>query len=221
MTIAETASQGYTGNVKLSKRDERFLQSTRGRIVSLLRGTSLTVDELSQELQLTDNAVRAHLATLERDGLVEQKGSRPGVRKSHHTFALSQEGDQLFPKAYDLLLNQLLTTLKGRLPVSELEAALEQAGRALAGAVPQSSDLETRLLAAIRVLAELGGSAVLERCPDRYVIASQACPLARVVCEHPEVCQLARASLETIIGRKVKETCTQGAAPKCRFEVPI
>ena len=41
---------------------QRFFSSTRGRIVALLRRTSRTVDELAQALDLTDNAVRAHLA---------------------------------------------------------------------------------------------------------------------------------------------------------------
>jgi predicted ArsR family transcriptional regulator len=50
--------------------DRTFFESTRGRIVALLRRTGLTVDELAQELGLTANGVRAHLATLERDGIV-------------------------------------------------------------------------------------------------------------------------------------------------------
>jgi predicted ArsR family transcriptional regulator len=52
--------------------DERFFDSTRGQIVMMLRGATRTVDELAKELELTDNAVRAHLTTLERDGLVKQ-----------------------------------------------------------------------------------------------------------------------------------------------------
>src|SRR5207249_6425780 len=59
--------------------DERFFASTRGRIVQLLRRATSTVDELAEALGLTDNAVRAHLAILERDGLVQQKGVRRGV----------------------------------------------------------------------------------------------------------------------------------------------
>ena len=47
-----------------TRRDERFFSSTRGRVVSLLRGGSRTVDELAGELELTDNAIRAHLAHL-------------------------------------------------------------------------------------------------------------------------------------------------------------
>jgi predicted ArsR family transcriptional regulator len=54
--------------MQLSHRNQRFFASTRGRIVTLLRRSSHTVEELAQALDLTDNAVRAHLATLERDG---------------------------------------------------------------------------------------------------------------------------------------------------------
>ena len=44
-----------------------FFASTRGQIVTLLRRSSRTVDELTQALDLTHTAVRAHLASLERD----------------------------------------------------------------------------------------------------------------------------------------------------------
>ena len=57
--------------MKPTKLDQRFLESTRGRIVTLLRGSPRTVKELATGLELTDNAVRAHLTTLERDGLVQ------------------------------------------------------------------------------------------------------------------------------------------------------
>jgi predicted ArsR family transcriptional regulator len=49
---------------------ERLLASTRGEIIALLRRS---VGEMAEELKLTDNAIRSHLAALERDGLVEQR----------------------------------------------------------------------------------------------------------------------------------------------------
>ena len=55
--------------------DERFFQSTRGRIVTLLRRSKSTVEGLARALDLTDNGVRAHLGVLERDGIVRQRGS--------------------------------------------------------------------------------------------------------------------------------------------------
>ncbi|MDQ6693441.1 MAG: hypothetical protein M3014_03335 [Chloroflexota bacterium] len=42
----------------------------------LCSGAPRTVDDVAQELELTSNAVRADTTNLERDGLVEQQGSR-------------------------------------------------------------------------------------------------------------------------------------------------
>jgi len=47
----------------------------RGQIVTLLGRSGRTVEELARVLGFTDNGVRAHLAVLERDGLVRQRGS--------------------------------------------------------------------------------------------------------------------------------------------------
>jgi hypothetical protein len=50
-------------------------------------------------------------------------GVRRGARKPHFTYTLTDDADRLFPKAYDALLNQLLSVLKGRLKPREIEAA--------------------------------------------------------------------------------------------------
>ncbi|MFL5701844.1 MAG: helix-turn-helix transcriptional regulator, partial [Ktedonobacteraceae bacterium] len=92
--------------------NQRFFESTRGRIITLLRRSSRTVEELAQALDLTDNAVRAHLATLERDGLVRQQGTRRGTGKPAFVYELTPETEQLFPKAYGSVLRELLHVLK-------------------------------------------------------------------------------------------------------------
>src|SRR5215218_5826773 len=155
--------------MKTTKLDERFFDSTRGRIVSLLRDGSSTVNELASKLELTDNAVRAHLLSLERDGLIRQSGVQRGPRKPHYAYELTDEAERLFPKAYDALLNQLITALKGRLPPSALEDVLREVGRSLAGrhsADGSSADLEGRLQNALEVLRAIGGTPSVERDDD-------------------------------------------------------
>ncbi|MCA1666754.1 MAG: helix-turn-helix domain-containing protein, partial [Thermomicrobia bacterium] len=88
--------------------NKRFWGSTRGRIITLLRRASRTVDELAQTLDLTDNAVRAQIATLKQDGLVEQRGVRRSTSKPAYAYDLTPEAEQLFPKAYAPALAQLL-----------------------------------------------------------------------------------------------------------------
>src|SRR5918997_1467522 len=152
--------------MQTTKLDERFFDSTRGRIVSLLRAGSSTVNDLASKLELTDNAVRAPLLTLERDGLVRQSGVQRGPRKPHFAYELTAEAERLFPKAYDALLNQLITALKGRLPPAALEDVLREVGRSLAARHSSDrtpDDLEGRVQNALGVLKTIGGSPSVER----------------------------------------------------------
>src|SRR3954454_23138598 len=92
--------------------DRRFFASTRGRIVELLRRSSRTVEELAGALDLTDNAVRGHLAALERDRLVQQQGTRRGAGKPAFEYVLTREAEGLFPKAYAPVLGNVLAVLQ-------------------------------------------------------------------------------------------------------------
>jgi|SRR5215217_734327 len=201
--------------------DKRFFDSTRGQIVTLLRSAPCTVEELAGKLNLTDNAVRAHLATLERDGLVKQSGLRRGPRKPHFTYVLTEEADKLFPKAYDALLNQLIAVLKTRLDPAEIENVLREVGRALAANSPagQNASLEDRVQTALKVLEAIGGAAEVERDGEKLVIASSGCPLAAAVSVHPEVCRLAETLVGEIVKVPVEERCDRSGRPKCRFEL--
>ena len=205
-----------------TKLDKRFFDSSRGRIVTLLRGSARTVNELAEELELTDNAVRAHLLSLERDGLIRQGGVQRGTRKPHFTYELTSEAESLFPKAYDALLNQLISALKGRLTPEALQEVLREVGRSLAANANSDrtkDDLETRISKALKALEAIGGAAQSEKNGDTFVIKSGSCPLATAVAEHPEVCQLTEALLAEIIGRKVRERCDRDGSPRCAFEI--
>jgi predicted ArsR family transcriptional regulator len=201
--------------------DKRFFDSTRGQIVTLLRSAPCTVEELAGKLNLTDNAVRAHLSTLERDGLVRQSGLRRALRKPHFTYVLTEEADRLFPKAYDALLNQLIAVLKTRLEPAEIEDVLRVVGRALAAdaSTGQTLSLESRVQTALKVLEAIGGAAEVEQQGDKLVIVSSGCPLAAAVSMHPEVCRLAETLVAEIVKVPVEERCDRTGRPKCRFEL--
>jgi predicted ArsR family transcriptional regulator len=203
---------------------ERFLASTRGRIVALLRRSPRTVNELAAELDLTDNAVRAHLATLERDGLVQQSGSRPGFRKPNLTYELTTEAGQFFPKPYGAVLGQLLTVLAERMTPDELEALLREVGRRIAARYAGqvgAADLRERVAEAVAVLGELGGLAEVEPGDGALVVRGFDCPLAGVVESHPAACRLAEALLAELVGVPVAECCQHGTPPRCAFTVPL
>lgn len=208
--------------MKGTKFGQNFFESTRGQVIGLLRRGVGTVEELSTKLELTDNAVRAHLATLERDGLVERRGTQPGLRKPHVHYVLTAEAEQLYPKAYSTLFNQLLTVLKRRVGAEELESILTEVARSLAvGNTPDDHEtLESRAARAISMFESMGGAPALKDEGDKVLIASvTSCPFDTSVSRHPEVCRLAETFISEVTGLKVKEHCQKGERPKCSFEI--
>jgi predicted ArsR family transcriptional regulator len=203
-----------------SKWGQRFFNSTRGKVVALLRERKHTVDELAQELDLTDNAVRSHISALERDGLVRQDGLRRGVGKPSFDYDLTHEAEELFPKAYRQVLNQLLTVLHADLGGEEATRLMQRIGEQLAPA-PLSHDetRQERLERAVSLLAELGGVARIEHQEDKSVIAGNSCPLADVAAEHGEVCDLTAAMIAQYTGLDVCADCDRSGRPRCRFEI--
>jgi predicted ArsR family transcriptional regulator len=203
--------------------DRKFFESTRGRVVTLLRRAGFTVDELARELDLTNNGVRAHLAVLERDGIVRQRGSvrrSSGGGKPAYVYELTQEGENLFPKAYEPALRRLLDILSERLGSEESEVLLKSVGRRLAEEHSvRTNDAHARLESAVEIFNELGGLAELQERDGTLVIRGYSCPLAGVTPDHPEVCRMAETLITELAGVPVYEHCDRGERPRCCFEV--
>ena len=208
----------------MSRWDRQFFTSTRGQIVTLLRRTRQTVDDLAARLGLTDNAVRAHLSRLERDGLVQQRGQRRGERRPALVYELTREAEALFPKAYRPALAQLLEVLAQERSPHAVDALLRQTGRRLAeGQARQTGTPSERLESAAGVLGALGGLAEVETdAQGGLALRSFSCPLGELVPAHPEVCRLAEALVGEVSGLDIREVCERGdpgEPPRCRFEV--
>ena len=145
-----------------SKGTQRFEDSTRGRIVALLKAGQSTVDAMAESLQLTDNAVRQHLAVLERDGIVRQTGVRrsPGAGKPASLYELHPGAEAQLSRAYAPLLTSLVEVLGAEMPASQVRRLLRLAGKrvanALGGAAP--GDWKARARAAAVVLESLGAA---------------------------------------------------------------
>jgi len=65
----------------------RLLSGTRGRLLAELRRSPATVNALTERLAISANAVRSHLAALERDGIVVLEPlQKQGVGKPAQAF---------------------------------------------------------------------------------------------------------------------------------------
>src|SRR5262245_36494477 len=180
---------------------ERLLGETQARLLGLLRRSRQTITSLAEALGLTDNAVRMHIAALHRDGIVEQVGTqRDTGGKPARLYGLTREGEELFPKAYALILGKLIEEImrtQGRARAVEL---LRAVGAQAAAGAPRGTNPKHRLEAAAQVFRDLGSDAAVEKTPEGWRLQGFGCPLSAVTADHAELCELGKALVEEVVG---------------------
>jgi predicted ArsR family transcriptional regulator len=201
----------------------RFMESTRGQIVSLLRRSARTVEELAGALGLTNNAIRNHLATLERDGIVRQEGIRrgPGAGKPATVYELDPDAESLFSNAYAPVLGAVIDVLINDLPAEQTDTVMRRVGHQLAAGLGGQANgtLAARVRAAAGVLTALGGEVEIIDSAGILSIRGCSCPLGATVAAHPEVCRAVETLVGGVIGVAVRSTCEHGDRPRCCFSV--
>jgi DeoR family suf operon transcriptional repressor len=200
---------------------QQLAGKTQWQVLLLLCQKPQTVNELAAALELTDNAVRAQLETLTAGGLVQQTGWRPGVRRPHAEYGLTERAANLFPKAYEPAFRAVVDVLTERLPEAERRAVLRETGRRLLRQLLDSADIrpDPSLPSLLKRIegAEIGVQRIDE--PERTVLQSCTCPLSAVTRDHPEICAIAAELLSELTGVQVRERCVKGDSPRCTFDI--
>jgi predicted ArsR family transcriptional regulator len=202
--------------------NSQVLKSSRGHILRLLRRARHSVNDLAAALGVTDNAVRANLARLERDGLIQQVGRRPGVRKPESIYDITPEAERLFAQAYAPVLQTLLAVLESHLGPNELDDRLREVGRQMAAPhLPPMAALspQHRANATLQILEDLGGLAELGQRDGRIFLIGFGCPFSEIVEKHPKLCTVVQAFVSALLGRDVQEQCQRGERSRCCFAV--
>jgi DeoR family suf operon transcriptional repressor len=199
----------------------QFGETTRGRIVALLRRGQRSVEELAESLDLTDNAVRAQLATLEREGVVHATGIRRdgAVGKPATLYGVAPATSALFSSAYAPVLAALLTELGERMSSRQLDALLRGAGRRLALTLPARATFAERVRAGAAFLTGLGAEADLVKTGDGYEIRGHGCVLSEAVTACPATCGAVQELLAQVTTGRVTERCNRADQPSCHFVI--
>lgn len=198
-------------------------ESSRGRIVGLLRTGALTADEMARRLHLTRSAIRVQLVAMEEDGVVRKSGKRAGTTRPSLVFELTPEAEQLLSRAYIPLLVQLISELTAALPADRVEALLRDTGRKLArqlmsGTTPAGSLRSRAANASAMLNTQLAASTSVEA-NGHLVIRGTGCPLAAITGRHPGVCLAMESLLAEAVGAPVRECCDRTDRPRCAFEI--
>jgi predicted ArsR family transcriptional regulator len=201
---------------------QQLLDTGRGRIVSLLQRGPLTVDDIASRLELSASGVRAQITAMERDGVVQRVGRRPGTTRPSRVFQLTPEVDQLLSRAYIPLLTHLVDVFAKGLPARQLDVLLREAGRKLAGELSPghpAGTLRSRVIATSELLNQQLGAVTHVEENGRYLIRGEGCPLSALTGKHPAVCGVMESLVKELVSAPVRECCERAERPRCCFEI--
>jgi predicted ArsR family transcriptional regulator len=150
--------------------DVRVAGGTRGRIIEELALAPRTARDLAEKLGIQESAARGHLDRLEERGLVIPTFRREGVGRPRKRYLLTPEGQELFPRRYELLLDAVMEELlvrHGEAAASKLFAeAARRMARQIAAKIPPGRPTIERARALSAALNELGFRSTLETSPS-------------------------------------------------------
>ena len=202
---------------------QQLLDTSRGRIVTLLRMGGLTADDIAARLGLTRSAVRFQLVAMERDGVVGKSGKRPGTTRPSYVYELAPEVEQLLSKAYIPVLTQLVDVFAEALPAQQLETLLRRVGSGLAHELSRGKripgSLKARVAAASELMNNELGALTHVESNGKIVIRGAGCPLAALTGKHRGVCLAMESAVAEIVGVPVRECCDRDERPRCCFEI--
>ena len=203
---------------------EVFRDRRRQLLRQLLRNKrGATVDELGQVLGVTRTAIRQHLASLMRDGLVARGETRASGGRPKQLFLLTEKGREAFPRHYSwfaqLLIEAMaqehgatgLRTRLGRIAaavVAQLRYRTPEAGTRREK-VAQLSSLMDELGYDARMTKDVGGAPAIE---------ADNCVFHELAMKNPEICHFDLALMSSYTGSKVElHECMARGGHVCRF----
>ena len=191
----------------------------------LLRTKSgMTVDELSRKLEVTRNAVRQHLASLENDGLIEPGISRPSGGRPEQLYVLSAKGMEIFPRQYSWFAELVIDSIRDEAGEGELNERLGRMGERIAEQLlaqnAEEADPQKQVEKLAGIMQQMGyntgGASVVDGQP---VIEADNCVFHNLAMKNPDICRFDLAMMSKFTGSEIDhQECMALGGNVCRFK---
>jgi DeoR family transcriptional regulator, suf operon transcriptional repressor len=195
-------------------------RGTRGELlVALKKSQPVTAEALAEQLDVTPNALRRHLKELEAGGIVGYKSEIRGVGRPVYAYSLTDQGEALFPRAYDDALSNVLELVRSQQGSDGIATLFAQQWSAIA--VEAKDELaKLPLNERVQLLAELlssrGYMAEAESTsPTEAILREHNCALRLVAERFPEVCAAEARFLEDALGATVTRSAHIASGANC------
>ena len=202
-----------------------ILGSRQKQLLRLLlkQKAGMTADELSENLAITRNAVRQHLAALENDGLVKKGLTRASGGRPEQLYALTDKGNECFPRHYAWFAQLLIESVEQEAGVDGLGVRLgtmgTQVGKRLRAQHPELVSRGEKVRKLSEIMEQLGYDARSTGSATQDVIEADNCVFHTLALSNPHICQFDLALLAAFTDSTVEhQECMAKNGNVCRFK---
>lgn len=200
---------------------------TRKKIIMLLKKVEhMTVAEMSKEMGITSMAVRQHLMSLEKRGIINYTPRKYGIGRPVFLYRLTERARDFFPKAYGAFVKEVLRSVEsmdGREKVAKIfrmrKDRILNERKSVLGSI---TDVGERVKALAEILDKEGYMVDLENGSDMLQLKEFNCLLHGIVADYPEACQYELDLYRELLGSRVQRIeCQRDGSPACVYTIPV
>ena len=199
---------------------------TRKQIIMLLkRNSKQSVAQLSNEMGITPMAVRQHLMSLEKRGIISYTPMKSGIGRPVFMYNLTEKARDIFPKSYVEFIKDMMSIVEeegGRNKVDKM--FLQMKDRYLSGKyqdVVGKEDIKDKVKTLVSMLDADGYMVELDDNADSFSIKKFNCLLSRIAVDYPEACKYELQMYKDLLGNDLKRTgCQADGEPACVYVLP-
>jgi len=169
------------------------MNSTKDKILELLKKEGLmSVNDLTERLNITHMAIRKHLTQMEKDALIQTSELKQPMGRPLQLYSLTEKGERLFPKNYEAITLEFLHDLElmyGKESVEELfKRREERLMNEISARLANLSDAD-KVKELVNIQNEKGYMADYSQPdPSSFELVEHNCPILAVAMEYTIAC---------------------------------
>jgi predicted ArsR family transcriptional regulator len=198
--------------------------STKDRILDLLKKeVSLSVNDFTEQLQITHMAVRKHLATLEKDGLILSVERKQPMGRPLQLYSLTQKGEKVFPKNYEGITLEFLKDIEeihGEDSIHLLFKKREDRLTTEYSTRLKTQSMPDKLNEIVKIQNEKGYMARASQIDEHsFELIEYNCPIYSVAQEYKMACHCETEMFKKVVGTDQvhRTTCKTDGDNHCKF----
>jgi predicted ArsR family transcriptional regulator len=176
-------------------------------LLHLKRGGELSVGELCKILGITSMAVRRHLASLQKEGLLESRMERQPRGRPTYRYKLTDKAESLFPSGFQNLAIDLLDLVYEQTGHKGVMELLKRRNGRLADRLMwrvENKSVRQRVEEVAKIFCEFGYMTEWETLPDgNFIIYQRHCAVHDLANQYRQLCILEPKLMENLLGMKV------------------